>query len=166
MLSKKIRRYGIKHSELKNYKVPVLVRVVNVSSDDSVACTKISMALNTNPTNEEDVVNQALAVAKVLPESDIQLIAKEVEKREVEIEGEIFMSVGMRKILIDILRVANVINIKNTEKFIASNSEFTADGEELAKKILIASLLRDRRCVEASLKEAHLKELLVGSLAY
>jgi len=113
---------------------------------------------NTSPMNEEDVINKAMAAAKLVSPMDKQILAGLLaDYTNVNSAREMFAQAPLRRKLIYILKdkKVGIINDNNVTKFLRAKSDdslLTRTGVDLLSMVLLGFVLEEREYIEAAME--------------
>jgi hypothetical protein len=161
MLYGKYPMFGFKASDLKQFKDPILVRVINIDMDK---CSSYSVKFNKGTQKETNKTNRSVAIASDLKGKDLQELSEVLQNSEAESFAKIKDDREAVKTLIIILRRAGVIND------LSVNSWLEPDGQHFSKyglmdleTMLLSIVLGGREHLEAAQSYSN---LILKALAY
>jgi len=146
-LIQKAFMFGLNPADLKKFKFPVLVKVIDKPNN----CGALSQELQRNRTAEQDEITLAIALSKQVNTATIENIAAIMDNYDFESFSQFFDNRAASNSVINALRKDNIITATNQAKWInTETSEFSKTGQELFKFMLLAKLFPNKQLLENS----------------
>ena len=146
-LIKRASLFGLNPADLKRFKFPVLVKVIDKPNN----CGALSQELQRNRTAEQDEITLAIALSKQVNTATIENIAAIMDSYEFETFSQFFDNRAASNSVINALRKDNIITATNQAKWVNTDTgEFSKTGQELFKFMLLAKLFPNKQLLENS----------------
>lgn len=153
-LIKSANLFGLNPNDLKRFKYPVLVKVIDKPNN----CGALSQELQRNRTADQDEITLAIAMSKQLPERTIEKIATLLDNYDLDNFSDLLNNSTTKDSLINELRSVGIINATNQAKWL--NVTVTKDnrtlitfsdiGKKLFEFMLLAKLFPNKHLLESS----------------
>lgn len=137
--------FGLTENDMKKYRKPVLVKVVDA---DLNRCTYYSNILNKDLTQQLDPIREGLSLARQLSETNaLDRIAEIFIENEADTFRAMINDPRTAKRIIKILKDTGVLYSQNQGEFLEDDRTFTSKGKDFLEILLLASVLPDKKLI-------------------
>lgn len=147
-LIKAIGLFGMNVASVKEFKKPVLVRLVDV---DMNQCAFYSNILNKGLTQSIDITTEAISFGKQLSPTDLQAITTAFDTAGVDTLSQALRKQTVATVIIRVFRRAGIITDRNVSQWLdPKNAELSSLGELMVEQTLLSVVLPDKRLVDTA----------------